>query len=441
MAEYSGFLVLFDEDRRSHFLKEIRGIASGFSDTFSSPDWGIKEWEVCFLSFNGRSLDYACLARRRKKVATAKYRVDFLDFVDLLALDLPEITSHLSSNLKPHWLRSSTGQGKRVPPTTWNELVRIVYGLRPNQAAEIDHLLQLRAGAERKIGGSSAEQVALERDALGVALDIFDSSSELRQGTLRGWAPSQTEPLPPFLNGLTGSRLTEEQMLAHDSKVFPGAKAVPTQIGATFTIGERRLSVVYLNRTSVEKSLGIDLIYYNHQFDAYTLVQYKRMGKEKLSKNDPDTWVFRPSGDRNFEAEVVRMQKFRKENPDEWSKDHSWKEYRLNGDGFFFKFCPSVTLQVLSADLIRGCYLPREYAESLLRSEVTKGSRGGKLLSFENVQRHLNNSEFTGLVRDGWIGTRDKSTTLISEVIQNALDKERAVIFASSSEVADNVFN
>lgn len=437
MTEHSGFLVMFDEERRAHLLKDRSGLTSGFSDTFSSPDWGMKEWEVCFLSYGGESLDHACLARRRNRVATAKYRVDFLEFVDLLSLDLTEIARELPSNLEHHWLRSSTGRGRRVPPATWNELVRIVRKLRPNQAAEIDHLFRLRAGARRRLDGVGAEQVALERDAIGVALDIFDASSELRQGTLRRWVPPPG-PLPPFLKGIEQSRLTEEQMLAHDSKVFPGAEAVPTQIGATFTIGERTLSVVYLNRTTVEKSLGIDLIYYNHQFNAYTLVQYKRMKKEQVRENDPDTWAFRPSSDRNFEMEVRRMQKFREENPDEWAKDHSWKSYRLNGDGFFFKLCPSITLEVLSTDLIRGCYLPREYAESLLMSKVTEGPRGGKLLSFENVQRHLNNSEFTTLVRDGWIGTREQSTTLISGLIQNALDKERAVVVARTSEIAES---
>lgn len=437
MGEYSGFLVMFDEERRADLLKERTGITSGFSDTFSSPDWGMKEWEVCFLSFDGMALDHACLAQRRNKAATAKYRVEFLEFVDLLSLDLAEIAHQLPSKLEHHWLRSSSGRGRRVPPATWDELIRIVRRLRPNQAAEVDRLLRLRAAAKHRLVGPAAEQVALERDAVGVALDIFDRSSQLRQETLRRWVP-HPGPLPPFLKGVEQSKLTEEQMLAHDSRILPGAEAVATQIGARFTVGERMLSVVYLNRTSVEKSLGIDLIYYNHQFEAYTLVQYKRMNKESLKKSDADAWVFRPSSDRNFDVEMKRMHKFRAENPDEWGKSRRWESFRLNGDGFFFKFCPSTTLEVLSADLIRGCYLPREYTESLLMSNVTDGSRGGKLLSFENVQRHLNNSDFATLVRDGWIGTRAKSTDLISELIRNALDGERAVVVARTGQIAES---
>ncbi len=37
-------------------------------------------------------------------------------------------------------------------------------------------------------------------------------------------------------------------------------------------------------------------------------------------------------------------------------------------------------------------------------------------------------------MRDGWIGTRDKSTKLISEVIQSALDGDRAVVVARTGE-------
>lgn len=437
MGDYSGFLALFDEERRADLLKERAGITSGFSDTFSSPDWGMKEWEVCFLSFDGMSLDHACLAQRRNKAATAKYRVEFLEFVDLLSLDLAEITDQLPSNLEHHWLRSSSGRGRRVPPATWDELIRIVSRLRPNQASEIDRLLRLRAAAKHRLVGAGAEQVAFERDAVGVALDIFDRSCQSRQETLRRWVPPQG-PLPPFLKGIEQSKLTEEQMLVHDSNVFPGAEAVATQIGARFTVGGRTLFVTYLNRTSVEKSLGVDLIYYNHQFDAYTLVQYKRMNKESVKKSDADAWVFRPSSDRNFDVEIKRMQEFRAENPDEWGNNCSWESFRLNGDGFFFKFCPSITLEVLSADLIRGCYLPREYTESLLMSKVTDGLRGGKLLSFENVQRHLNNSDFATLVRDGWIGTRTKSTDLISDLIRNALDGERAVVVARTGQIVES---
>lgn len=215
MGEYSGFLVLFDEERRADLLKERAGITSGFSDTFSSPDWKMREWEVCFLSFDGMSLVHACLAQRRNKAATAKYRVDFSEFVDLLSLDLVEIKQEFPPNLEHHWLRSSSGRGRRVPPATWHELVQIVRRLRPNQATEVDRLLRLRAVAKQRLVGPGAEQLALERDAVGVALDIFDRSSQLRQETLRRWVPPPGQ-LPPFLKGIQQSKLTEEQMLAHE---------------------------------------------------------------------------------------------------------------------------------------------------------------------------------------------------------------------------------
>jgi len=116
----------------------------------------------------------------------------------------------------------------------------------------------------------------------------------------------------------------------------------------------------------------------------------------------------------------------------EWMPPRDCSSFRLDGAGFFFKFCPSVVLEPLSADLIKGIYLPRQYLETLLRSEVTDGMRGGKVITFENVRRHLTYTEFAWLVREGWLGTREISTRAITDVIAGALDAERAVIHARS---------
>jgi hypothetical protein len=44
-----------------------------------------------------------------------------------------------------------------------------------------------------------------------------------------------------------------------------------------FQQGPRKLTVINVNRSGVEHALGVDLVYYNHEFDSYVLVQYKRM--------------------------------------------------------------------------------------------------------------------------------------------------------------------
>lgn len=433
MANYSGFCVIFDEEQRSAHLKERGAMDWNFSDVFSAPDWGFKKIEICFLSFDGISLDYACLARRGNKVATAKYLVKFSEFVDLSELKIQELGGHLSVNLRKNFVRSTSGLGGRIPPTTWNEVIKVVKEIRPNQTEALERLLKLRLATNEIYRGHAAEIIALERDAVGVALDVFDKSSELRKDTLGGWAPPEDQ-LPPFLEGIEAIKLTEEQMLANDVSVFPNGVGVQTRLGAQFTLDDTILDVVYLNRTKVENVIGIDLIYYNHQFDAYTLVQYKRMRKEKLKDVDPESAVYRPSGDKNFKLEMDRMKEFRGKFTDEWASPNTWSTYRLNGDGFFFKFCPSITLEPMSQSLTRGMYLPREYVDSLLQSDVTDGLKLGKLISYDNVKRHFNNTEFTQLVRDGWIGTRGVGTEEITKIIRESLAADRAVIYARSHQ-------
>lgn len=433
MSKYSGYVIIFDEDRRVSILQE-RGLFGGrFTDALSAPDWGFGDIEVCFLSFDGETIDAACLAKKGARVATAKVRVEFTKFIDLESLPIEEIESRFSAKLAHHFVRATSGKGKRVPLSTWQELVEIIKALRPNHVDELDRLLLLQVSSRKRFYGPGADTVAIERDAIGIALDIFDSSKELRKTTLVRWAPTE-EALPPFLAGLEALKLTEEQMLAHDAWVFPDATVAATTIGARFETRTTALDVIYQNRTSVEKTLGVDLIYYNHMFDAYTLVQYKRMTKEKLK--DHHNAVYRPLSDKNFDSEVGRMRGFRDACPDVWNKPKLWNTYRLNGDSFYFKFCPSVSLELLSSDLIKGMYLPREYLESLLESTVTDGKKGGKLITFENVQRHISNTEFVWLVHDGWVGTRGVSTEAITEIIRASLDAGRAVVYAHSSELA-----
>jgi|SRR3569623_615748 len=433
MPRYSGYLIKFDEEQRADWLREVQEWRGTFSDALSARDWGFKEYEVCLLSFDGSSIEVACLGRRGKSVATAKYRVEFSTFVPLRPLPFEEIERLIGPRFRSHFIRSTTGRGQRVPPETWLELVKVVKEARPESAEAINNLIRLQEASKREFRGPAAETVALERDAVGVALDIFDRSKELRKRSLSRWSPPP-DTLAPFMEGVDAVRLTEEQMLAHDSNVFSDAAAgTPTVYGRRFAIGDRLLDVVYQNRTAVERTLGVDLIYYNHTFDAYTLVQYKRMTEEAKVLGKPRTVVFRPNSDSNFAAELGRMNAFRERTPDNWQPPKEWHAYRLNGDGFFFKFCPAITLELLTADLIKGMYLPREYLESLLASSITDGQRGGKLVAFENVKRHLSNTEFTTMVQQGWVGTRGVSTTEITEIVRDALASGRAVIQAWSS--------
>jgi hypothetical protein len=436
MAEYSGYVVVLDEEQRSDLLRMAstgeKPWRQNFSDALSSPDWEIGDNEVCIISFGGKTFDLASLGKRGKRIVTAKYRVEFSMFTDLSSIPIAEIEKRLSSSIRQYFTRSVSGRGRRVPPTTWKGIITELKALRPNASEALDHLHALRLASKQTFRGSNAETVALERDAVGVAQDIFDQTGELRKKTLARWVPPE-DALPPFLAGADGIVLSEEQMLAIDANVFPGGAGKAARFGRRFVVGNRVLDVSYLNRTALERTLGVDLFYYNHDFDSYTVVQYKRMTKERITEGRPESYAFRPSNDDSFRKELNRMRRFRNQVKDAWSSSRTPVAYRLCGDGFFFKFCPALQLEVLNSDLIQGMYIPREYLESLLESIETSGPRGGKLISFDNVSRYMNNTEFTALVKEGWIGTRGVTTEQITKLVKAAFSGRRAVVLARSA--------
>lgn len=227
MPRYSGYLIVFDEEQRTEWLREVQEWRGAFSDALSARDWGFKDYEICLVSFGGASIDLACLGRRGKIVATAKYRVDFSTFVPLRPLPFEEIERRISARVRSHFVRSTTGHGQRVPPETWTELIDVVREFRPESAEAINNLIRLQEASKRQFQGAAAEAVALERDAVGVALDIFDQSRELRKRSLARWSPPPNT-LAPFMEGVDAARLTEEQMLAHDANVFADTAGAPT---------------------------------------------------------------------------------------------------------------------------------------------------------------------------------------------------------------------
>ena len=106
--------------------------------------------------------------------------------------------------------------------------------------------------------------------------------------------------------------------------------------------------------------------------------------------------------------------------------------YRLCGDGFYFKLCTRVQLEVLSESLLPGMYLPRQLMEATLDDVSLRGPRGGRVVTFKNTARHLTNTLFADLMCEGWIGTRGISSSRIGAIVKEALSGTRAVVLARS---------
>src|ERR1035437_8863778 len=79
--------------------------------------------------------------------------------------------------------------------------------------------------------------------------------------------------------------------------------------------------------------------------------------------------------------------------------------FRFSHNPFFLKFCSRVVFNPDDKGVFPGMYLPHGLWKALATSERLKGPRGGNVLTYGNVGRQLNVSEFTTLVAGSWVGT------------------------------------
>jgi hypothetical protein len=427
--QYGGFLFVFDEAKRTLALEERASIGS-FTDVVSGPDWRPKEVELCLLSFYHRRINYAALGRRGSKVAYKRYRFTFDHLVPLDDLPFDEIEFRLEPRLISHFVRSSSGAGSRVPPTTWQKLWAVIEQLRPDSVQDLRNLEGLRRSSKNILQRDGYEIMAQEKDAVGVALDIFGRGSRDidRHNLLSQVDPSVRYTPAPFLTSLKRTRLVEDVMISHDSFVFGDWSVLRKQEVATILVrrpGEV-LTIINANRTDIEHTLGVDLVYFNHRFHSTVMVQYKRMVKERGEK-----FVYRPRGDSNYAKQIGLMKKFENENP-EPEGEYGLEGFRLHSKTFYWKLCESVSYKPTATDLIQGGYIPLEYWEMLVESDEVKGPQGGVGFTQVNVTRCINNTMFTDLVQGGWIGSRAKTTDVLNQIIGECLDNDRSVMLAAS---------
>ncbi|WP_414167763.1 hypothetical protein ACMATS_10325 [Streptoverticillium reticulum] len=301
----------------------------------------------------------------------------------------------------------------RLPPVAGQRLVESIRQLRPETAdalADLEASLDIAAPT-----GPAAERLSFEKDAVGTMLD----ASGIDRDHIEAWRPlrrpSGAEDLSiPFLEGLPDLRQIEDQQIAHDYHRFPGMEGFDAvQVG--WRVFRRpggsshRLFVYNANRSDVETVMGVDMIYVNEFTQSVTTVQYKRMRQEGRS------WVYRH--DVTTERELERMRSVDKACEFQDRGD----QLRLLTTPSMVKLCRTVPFVMGSTSLIPGMYLTREHFEIVLWDPDSVGPRSGRRILEEAVPRYLNNTTFTTLLKDGWLGARGVNYDYLLELIQEVL--------------------
>jgi hypothetical protein len=422
MPSDRGVLFVLGEENRADRIQELIEDRQPFTDVVSSPDWTLPVVQPAVLSLNTfmtdqPTLHYAALMRREQQVANYKTKVRFSSYVDLGELPLADVIAQVRPQIRPVIQRNFSQGGGNLRPASWRALLDAIRALRPEVVERLNGLMELADPGRPTVFPEEYDMEALEKDTVGVALDI----AGINRKVLLNWLPSAAPA--PFLRGLENYQPIEDSMLLHDMQLFGDWQLWgPTEIGAVeFRQRNQRLTVMNVNRTGAEHVLGVDLIYYHHEYDAYVLVQYKRL------RDENGTLVYRPTQDRSYKKEIKNMQKI------EDALQHDGDSYRLHYGACYFKLCKPQGLDPSSIELVQGMYLPFDFWQSLVTSESTIGPQGGRIFSYDSVGRHLTNTSFTELIAKGWIGSAGLSSSQLGPYIKAALQGNRSVTLARSA--------
>ncbi len=377
----------------------------------------IGEQLIVLVGFEEGQVEAAALLERQRRVATRKHLTRVSDFVWFDPLPVAELRDALPGGVQRH-LRSGL-----LPLATGTRAIEALRALRPDIDDELSLLerrLQ-RPGVRRRSG---IETVAMERDAVGLALDI----AKLDRKPISEWTDREGDGhAAPFLTGMRQAQLREDQIVNHDVGVFGDWEVIRrSAVGAVeFEQDGRRLTVVNVNRMATENTLGVDLVYFHETFNAFVLVQYKRMHRETI--DGVPRSVYRLDG--NHEEQVRRMRDIGIADAPEDPRG-----YRLSAASCYFKLCNPETLDPYTTKLLPGMYLPLDYFELLRSSGAVTGPQGGVVFSYENVERRIANSLFVDLVQDGWVGSNGEVTERLRPIVEFMVENGRSVVLAVESE-------
>lgn len=379
---------------------------------------------VVFASFEDRKITHLADGKRGASAGTGLARLNMQDLKPLahpIAFD--DLKSGVPKRVQAHLERVLTGGGI-LPPKTLGAFVDRIIELDASVGGRLARYSERRREALRRFEPRARENLAYQKETLGIALEI----SGISKDELLAWQPVEGSQRS-FLDGLPGAQVREDAMLLADFSIVPGFEAIDevTHYGSkVFEKAENpavRLTVIMANRLPLEQQSGADLIYFNEAYRSFVMVQYKAMEKGK------DQAEFRWQAGDQFVQEIARMDVLLAE----LNKIRSGNDpdgYRFSYNPFFLKFCPRVVFNPDDKGLFKGIYLPVDLWKRADAAGKLKGSKGGNVLTYENVGRRINNSEFVGLVAGSWVGTSIEQSAILGPLIRQVLASGKTVTFA-----------
>ncbi len=434
-----GYILKVPFERRKILLAEAKNGANryGSQSTVTEPvpqfTHSRRAPLVVFASFEDGKITHIADGRRGAAAGTGLARLNLQDLKPLqLPIKFSKLKVGIPKRFQAHLERVLDGGGV-LPPKTLGAFVDMIVQLDTSVSERLARFSERRRKALSRFEPRAQQNLALQKEALGIALEI----SGIPREDLLAWQPTES-PQQSFLDGLPDAHVREDAMLLADFSTVPGFNTIreTTHYGSkVFQKADDhdvRLTVIMANRLRLEEQTGADLIYYNEAYRSFILVQYKAMEQRD------DQVEFRWKKGDQFLKEIERMEALLAEIKKMQSSSHP-DGYRFSENPFFLKFCPRVVFNPDDKGLFKGIYLPLELWRRADAAGKFKGARGGRVLTYENVGRRINNSDFVSIVSGAWVGTSIEQSEVLGEFIREILSSGKTVTFAikhaSSSEV------
>ena len=416
----NGLFLKLGSDRTQVFLNSVEE-EGRFSEPVDDFAHSRTAALICFV-FSGGKLTHIAKAKKGVSAGTGLRRLN-LSEVTLLEV---AITGHALLKKTPKRFHRSLSVrlrgGGLLSPKSFVHVVDAVRQLSVNSSVLIDRFSTTRRELVRKLSNEAKQSLAYQKVALISALQLADIDRQ----PLQNWnPPAQGVPIS-FLDGLGSFRALEDQMVVQDLRQVPGFNFVKNHSAAAaiFESEEVRLTVILANRLPLEKQTGTDLIYFNETFQSFVMVQYKAMDKDSKSV------AFFPLPDVQLDEEIRRMDEV-VQLMSSVAVDTSIDGFRLNDNPFFLKLCPRLIFNPDEVAAVPGMYLPLDYWKTLVNDKgQIKGPRSGHRVTYQNVKRYMDNTEFINCVAKAWVGTNAKQSSHLKTLVLQVMETGRSVALA-----------
>ena len=366
------------------------------------------------------------IIKKGARVATNQVRIKVTDIVKLPDIPLNILLSHVPVRQRILCKNGFKNDYKKISPKASEALFKALIKSCPEQESAINKIAS-KVFPETIIKNiSRSDDAAVEKDALGICLDIFGID---RPQVFNSWRAQDRSLGTSFLSGLADYTSYEDDVISHDLHNVPGWNTVSETISGIVEFenndGEK-LTVINANRKPLEKAMGIDLIYFHRKYEAFTMVQYKMMDQKV---NDIGAQYYNPNNSSHQEEHERMSKLFNLINQDEPSQELS--DYRLTDCPIFFKVCRKLQLKSDDTSIAAGAYIPLTQWNILLRDPSFTGPKGGIQIGFHTLnKRYIGTQTFVDLIQRGFFGTQRISSLKIGAFVEDAINKGHSVMYA-----------